>query len=192
MVIMQYIILMLIAYLLGSIPTGKILGFWLKGIDIQSHGSGNIGFANACRVLGMKIGVLVLIGDISKSFLPLLVAKVYLGVDQYVLMTMGVAAVLGHAYPVWLRFRGGKSIATGFGAMIVINPLVACFGLSVYCVTFMLSRKSAISSLVGAWSLVLVASYTDTALVLYCLCLALFALYTHRTNIQQMIPQYVD
>lgn len=189
---MQYIILMLVAYLLSSIPTGKILGLWFRGIDIQNYGSGNIGFANACRVLGLKIGVLVLIGDVSKSFVPLLIAKQYFGVSLGVQMAMGVSAVVGHAYPIWLRFRGGKSIAVGFGAMLVISPIIALFGLLVYCTTFTYIRKSAICSLVSAWSLVLVAGFIDLSLVVYCFCLAVFAIYTHRSNIRQMMYGYVD
>lgn len=189
---MQYIFLMLIAYLLGSIPSGKILGLWLKGVDIQRHGSGNIGFANACRVLGPKIGVLVLICDIVKSFVPLMVAKQQLGASQEILMAMGVSAIIGHAYPVWLRFRGGKSIAVGFGAMLAINPMIALFGLLVYCLVFAYLGKSAISSLVSAWSLIMFASYVNVLLVIYCFGLALFAMYTHRINIQQMISSNAD
>lgn len=189
---MQYIFIVLIAYLLGSIPSGKILGKWLKGVDIQKHGSGNIGFANACRVLGPKIGVLVLSCDIAKSFVPLTVAKQQLGVSQEILMVMGVSAVIGHAFPVWLRFRGGKSIAVGFGAMLAINSVIALFGVLVYCTIFASIRKSAVSSLVSAWSLIMLASYVNVFLVIYCFGLALFAVFTHRTNIQQMISSHAD
>lgn len=189
---MQYIFLVLIAYLLGSIPSGKTLGLWLKGVDIQSHGSGNIGFANACRVLGPKIGVLVLVCDIVKSFIPLMVAKHLLGVSQEILMAMGLPAIIGHAFPVWLRFRGGKSIAVGFGAMLAINPIIALFGVLVYCTVFAYSGKSAISSLVSAWSLIMFAGFVNVFLVIYCFGLALFAVYTHRMNIQQMIPSHAD
>lgn len=189
---MQIVSLLLVAYLMGSIPFGKLYGLYFKGIDIQQHGTGNIGFANACRVLGFRLGVLVLFSDIAKSFVPLLLAKIYLDCPQTVLLLMGLAAIVGHAYPIWLDYKGGKSVATGFGALLVIAPVIALCGVTVYCLTFMIVRKSAVGSVCASWSLPFWAAMLNPSLLPYCLLLALFATYTHRTNIKQLIAQYAS
>src|SRR4051812_28575572 len=106
----QILALALLGYLLGSIPFGKLLGL-MRSIDIQKRGSGNIGFANAVRVLGWKMAVLVLAGDVLKGCAAVLIANQYL--SQTGVLVVGVAALLGHVFPVWLHFKGGKGIATG-------------------------------------------------------------------------------
>lgn len=184
---MQIVLLAVVMYLFGSIPTGKILGLKLKGIDIQKHGSGNIGFANSCRVLGYKIGILVLIGDVSKSLLPLFILQNYFGITQRELMILGLMPIIGHAFPVWLNFKGGKSIATGLGVIFVLSPYLALFGIAIYCLAFCLSRKSAIGSLLAIWSLVIAANFIDDSMVFYSLLLAIFATFTHRNNIKQLV-----
>lgn len=174
-------------YLLGSVPPGKIYGWYFRGIDIQAQGSGNIGFANACRVLGAKLGVLVLISDVLKSFLPLLIAKTIFGASQQTLLILGLIAVIGHVYPVWLNFKGGKGIATGFGVVLVLAPLLALIGLVVYCLGFAVTKKSAVASLLAAWSLPFLALVIQPDLVFFMVVFALFATYTHRSNIKMLV-----
>lgn len=188
--IVQILFISAIGYFAGSIPSGKIIGHYYKKIDIQKHGSGNIGFANAYRVLGPKLGVAVLVSDIVKSFVPLTVAKFGFGASVSVLMIMGSAAILGHAFPVWLKFRGGKSVATGLGVILVLSAGIAIVGLLFYLIAFAITRKSAIGSLAAAWSLPATSVFFRTDLFVYCLALALFAVYTHRNNIQQLILDY--
>lgn len=178
-------VLAVLAYLCGSVPTGKLLG-WRKNIDIQKHGSGNIGFANAVRVLGWRDGIIVLIVDVLKGFAPVFAAK-WLGFEDAALLAIGLLPIIGHAYPVWLRFRGGKSIATGLGVLLVIAPLLAACATAVYLVTLAIWRKSAAGSLVGVWSLPVWAAVFDPRLVWYVLLLALFATYTHRQNIRDFM-----
>jgi glycerol-3-phosphate acyltransferase PlsY len=186
----QIILCIIAAYLCGSYPSGKVYGIYLRGVDIQQQGSGNIGFANACRVLGVKIGILVLLSDVLKGFLPLFLAYRLLHADPGLLMAMGAAAIIGHAYPVWLRFKGGKSIATGLGVILMIAPVIGALAALTYICTFLFTRISGISSVVGAWSLVLWTAAFDMHLVYYCVLLALFATYTHRTNIGKLIAEY--
>ncbi len=182
---MQSIIITLVGYVAGSIPTGKLIGH-LHGKDIQQHGSGNIGFANAVRVLGWPSGLVVLAVDIAKGFVPVYIAKQLASTDTVVLAT-GLAAILGHAFPVWLRFKGGKSIATGLGVTLVLQPIVALLGFAVYCVVFSLTRVSGKSSVIGAWSLPLTGMALGYPYSAYLLILALFATYTHRSNIYEYI-----
>ena len=181
-------ILVILAYLSGSIPFGKIFGK-LKNIDIQKEGSGNIGFANAVRVLGWRLGALVLICDVLKGFLPVYVASEYFNASLQMQMIIGLVAIIGHAFPVWLRFKGGKSIATGLGVMLVIDPILALMAVSIYVIVFSVSKKSAVGSLVGAWLLPLLAFALAPELTLYTLLLALFATYTHRNNINQLVRE---
>lgn len=183
---MQSLGLIVIAYLLGSIPSGKLIGF-LHHKDIQKLGSGNIGFANAVRVLGWPSGIAVLVGDVLKSFLPLLIAKHILQVTDGILMLMTYAAVIGHAFPVWLRFKGGKSIATGLGALLVIAPGLALVGIGVYCVVLAITHTSGKGSLAGAWSLPIVGLIGHYDYPLFLLVLAIFASYTHRANIKAYV-----
>lgn len=183
---MQSVLLVLTAYLLGSIPTGKIVGL-LQHKDIQKLGSGNIGFANAVRVLGWPSGLVVLAIDITKAALPLYLAKLQFDASDNVQLVMGLAAIVGHAFPLWLKFRGGKSIATGFGVVMVLQPQIALLGLGVYCLAFGLTRVSGKGSLMGAWSLPVFGAVLRYEYALYLLVLALFASYTHRSNIYEYV-----
>ena len=178
------IVFALLGYVCGSIPFGKLAGRAV-GIDIQKRGSGNIGFANAVRVLGWKLGALVLVGDVAKGFMPTLAAYEVGGL-QLALIT-GLAAIIGHVYPVWLRFKGGKAIATGLGVLAVIFPLGAAVGLATYILTFSYTKKSDIGSLVAVWAVVLAALLTKSSLLGLCVALALFAMFTHRSNIKKYL-----
>jgi glycerol-3-phosphate acyltransferase PlsY len=173
-----------VAYLCGSIPFAKIVG-WRHGIDIQKHGSGNIGFANTVRVLGWKAGFLVLPGDVLKGVAPVLLAQPYLELNQ--LLLVALAAVAGHVFPVWLKFRGGKGIATGLGVTLVIAPLVGLAGALIYALGFWRFKKSAPASLVAAWSLPILCLAYYPEYALFYLGLAVVTVWTHRMNIQAML-----
>src|SRR5713226_7569979 len=111
------------AYLLGSVPTGFILGY-LAGVDVRKAGSGNVGATNVARVAGKKLGLLTLLGDAAKGFVPVYVAiKMDLGVPLTGLVAL--AAFLGHLYPVFLKFQGGKGVATALGALSALAPAAA-------------------------------------------------------------------
>lgn len=181
-----FLLLIAFAYLCGSIPFGKIAGK-LYGIDIQKHGSRNIGFANAVRVLGWKAGLVVLPCDVLKGSLPTLVAKQYLTTGH--VMVVAAAAILGHVFPIWLKFRGGKGIATGLGVTLAINPVIGVLGLLVYALGLVIFRKSAPSSIAAAWSLPFwCLAYGPQYTPFYSL-LAVVIIWTHRNNIRQMIDE---
>ncbi|SRR6266550_1234697 len=181
--------LVILGYFLGSIPFGKIIGN-MRGVDIQRKGSGNIGFANAVRVLGWKPALLVLVGDTLKGFLPTLLAVLYLESTQALLVAL--ISILGHIFPVWLKGKGGKGIATGLGVTLAINPLFGLIGLVVYGATFWFMKKSAPSSLVAAWALPIACLLMmNSSYALFYLCLAVLVTWTHRTNIRQLKVQFV-
>lgn len=174
------------AYLCGSIPFAKIVG-WRYGIDIQRHGSGNIGFANTVRLLGWKAGFKVLPGDVLKGLVPTALAVHYLPAgDLFGLLAIALLAVLGHIFPVWLRFRGGKGIATGLGVTLVLCPAAGLIGLAIYVAAFLLFRQSAPASLLAAWTIPLWCLLYRPEYALFYTVLALLLVWTHRSNLKLM------
>ncbi len=194
-----YIITAVAAYLLGSLPTGFLLGK-AKGIDIRTIGSGNIGATNVFRALGKTAGLLVLLVDAAKGFLAcwLLAAAAAsflhahpdsAGVSrEWLAIVAGVSAILGHNYTCWLRFKGGKGVATTAGVLLALFPKAFLIGLGVWLLVFALSRYVSLASIVAAlvlpfavWLCGAGASLTAVAALLGAL-----AIYKHRTNIQRL------
>ena len=122
---MTYILLILLSYLIGSIPFGYLVGKYLKGVDIREYGSGNIGVANTFRVMGTKYALLVLAGDCLKGFFPIVLARwlVIERIEFY--LFVGLVAIVGHNWSVFLRFKGGKGIATTYGVLLAFYPYIA-------------------------------------------------------------------
>jgi glycerol-3-phosphate acyltransferase PlsY len=181
-----FILFVVLAYFSGSVPFAKIAGYFY-GVDIQKKGSGNIGFANAVRVLGWKPGIAVLLGDVLKGFVPIAAASNYVSGPQLALV--GLAAICGHLFPVWLKFKGGKGIATGLGVTFAINPVLGICGVSIYLLGFYFFRKSALSSIMAAWGLPLGCFFLMPAYIGFYFSLALIATWTHRSNIRQVLNE---
>jgi glycerol-3-phosphate acyltransferase PlsY len=148
----------LAAYLVGSIPTGYLIGRQ-KGVDVRRQGSGNIGATNVARTLGRKLGVLVLVLDALKGAVPLLVwraadlgSRLELGgaLAPYLFAVIGFAPIAGHCFPVWLRFRGGKGVATALGVFLVADPLVVGIGVALFAALYAATRIVSIGSLSAA------------------------------------------
>ncbi|HTE49561.1 MAG TPA: glycerol-3-phosphate 1-O-acyltransferase PlsY [Kofleriaceae bacterium] len=147
--------LVVAAYLLGSIPTGYLVGRH-RGVDVRQQGSGNIGATNVARTLGRKLGILVLFLDALKGAAPVALwrladigPRLHLGgpLAPYVFTAFGLAPIIGHCFPVWLRFRGGKGVATALGVFLVADPLVVLIGVAVFAVLYTLTRIVSIGSL---------------------------------------------
>jgi acyl phosphate:glycerol-3-phosphate acyltransferase len=181
--------LVLLGYLCGSVPFGVVLTRALKGVDVRGQGSGNIGATNVTRVAGKRLGALVLLLDAAKGALPTLAAKLLLPGDPRVHAAVGLAAFLGHVFPIWLRLRGGKGVATALGVLCVLVPWAALAGLATYVVLFVLLRTSSISSLVGGGVTVLVAFLLSRQGEYAILTAGLFGmmLFTHRANIVRIL-----
>jgi acyl phosphate:glycerol-3-phosphate acyltransferase len=145
----------LVSYLCGAIPFGILIGLGLRKIDIRQHGSGNIGATNAIRILGWPLGILILILDISKGALPLIFIKIQFPELEYALPTFGAATILGHVFPITLKFKGGKGVATAAGVILILHPLAFTLALLIFITTLTLTRYVSLSSLLATSSLLI-------------------------------------
>ena len=201
-------------YLLGSIPWGYVVGKW-HGVDIRQHGSGNIGATNVFRTLGRKWGVLVFVLDALKGALAVrfamdgLAAAPHTGwfslniahswaafrvdqvpCDQFLGILAGLGCFLGHCFPVWLGFKGGKGVAVGAGILFGLTPLVAVLGLTVWGVAFQLTRYVSLASVLAALSLPLFARLLDRqsgVIFWFCTVISALSIWRHRGNIQRLL-----
>lgn len=181
------ILLFLFAYLCGSIPFGKIIARD-HGVDIQQRGSGNIGFANVRRILGWRAGIFTLAGDIAKGLLPTLLGLIYF--TPTIAFFAGTTAILGHVFCVWLRFRGGKGIATGLGAVAILSPIAALAGVTIYIAQSALHAKSSTASITGALSTAMVAVTLNTHVWWQYGILLVIVAWTLRQNLWGTVPDY--
>ena len=156
---MEYLLIVL-AYLVGAIPMSIIVGKLTKGVDIRNYGSGNPGTTNAIRVLGRKLGLVVFLLDVLKGGLVILLIRVGLFelTEVFHPLLYGIAAAVGHIFPVFLKFKGGKAVATSVGAFLFYSPLVGVIGLAMYLLGLKLTRYVSVGSCTGAAS-VLILSY---------------------------------
>jgi glycerol-3-phosphate acyltransferase PlsY len=139
-----------IAYLLGSIPFGYLLVRFVRKQDIRQFGSGNIGATNVARSGAKGLGIATLLLDLLKAFAAVKIAE-RLGNAFFDLMVVAaVAAILGHVFPVWLRFKGGKGVASGLGAFLALAPLASLFGLAIFALVFLVCRYVSLASIVAA------------------------------------------
>ena len=181
-------LLLIFAYLMGSIPTWVILAKAFGNIDIRTQGSKNIGATNVFRTAGKKLGVITLLGDILKGLIPVAIARGTL--DSYFWIgAVALAAFLGHLYPIFLKFKGGKGIATGLGVFLALSPLPAILSLLVF------------GAVVYRWRYVSVGSLSATAAFLFLLALlnphriyipfaliiGVLIFYRHRENIERLL-----
>ncbi|WP_242343110.1 glycerol-3-phosphate 1-O-acyltransferase PlsY [Anaeromyxobacter terrae] len=146
------VLLVVAGYLAGSIPFGVLLGRLVLGVDVRTVGSGNIGATNVARAGGKKMGVVVLLLDAAKAIVPILVARALLaGTPRAELFTVlvALAAFVGHLFPVWLGFKGGKGVATGLGIFVVLAPWAALGGVLTYLLAYATTRISSVGSLAG-------------------------------------------
>ena len=176
-----------VSYLLGSLPTGYLVGKFVRRIDIRQHGSGSVGATNVCRVVGKRWGIGVLVIDILKGFLAVSLAPSFLNA-----LIFGIAAIIGHTWTVWLRFRGGKGVATSLGVFLGITPGATLAAIGVWMLVFAWKRYVSLASLSTAMSFPLWVFCFNrnqdffTALFPMSFVLTVFIFYTHRENIQRL------
>ncbi|OGH19603.1 MAG: acyl-phosphate glycerol 3-phosphate acyltransferase [Candidatus Levybacteria bacterium RIFCSPHIGHO2_02_FULL_37_13] len=181
---MNLVLFILFSYLLGSIPVGKLVGR-KYGIDIQKKGSGNIGATNALRLLGLKPAVMVLVLDVIKGFIPVKLALQFLPTNQ--VLVIGVVTILAHIFPIWLKFKGGKGVATGLGVVLAINPLMAIVPFIVFLAIFLKTKIVSLGSILGVMCFPIVSYLMFPKLTIFYLVLFLITLWTHRENISRLI-----
>ena len=206
--------LVLASYIVGSLP----FGFWISkslGVDIRNQGSGNIGATNVLRTLGRKVGITVLILDISKGFLPVLIGSIIIfnqlpdnmldkeEIEGTIYVLLAIGAILGHNYTFWLGFKGGKGIATSAGAIMPFLPEVLIGSLFVWILFFFLSRYVAIASIAAAFSIPILTVSLDHnylfpeinsswPVISFGIIASIMAVWRHRSNIQRLIKGEED
>jgi glycerol-3-phosphate acyltransferase PlsY len=151
----------LIAYLLGSIPFGYLIVRWLKGLDIRTTGSGSIGATNVMRNLGVAGFVITFILDVAKGTAAVLLAKRLTAHDSPWMALAAIVCILGHCYPVWLKFRGGKGVATGVGVFLALSPIPVELVLGIFVVVLALSRYVSLSSIIATAAFPVLVFFID-------------------------------
>jgi len=187
-----FLIVAIIGYLLGSLPMGLIAGKLVRGVDIRDYGSGKTGFTNALRTIGLKAALLVLLGDVVKGVAPVLIARL-LSDDAYAQMVAGLAAIVGHDWPVFAGFRGGRGVTTFFGVLLGMNPLVVLalvpVGVGIAVVTRYMSVMSMLSAVLAAAVLIGLAAggVLPAAYAVYANLGAALIVFLHRENIGRLL-----
>ena len=197
---MSLAILLVLSYLVGAFPSSVVYGKVFRKVDIRKQGSGNAGGTNAWRVLGWKIGLPVMLTDVAKGALAsLLIARIPLGSLPFEFSTIallcGIVAVIGHVFPVYIGFRGGKGVATAAGMLVVNASIPVACALGVFALALFLFGKVSLGSILASISLPISVFFIDQftsidypiLLLALTIALALFILYTHRSNIQRLI-----
>ena len=183
------LILVLLSYLLGSLPTALLVVRLMTGEDVRRKGSGNIGGTNALRAAGWKAGVAVTLIDVGKGALAVILMRRFNPESSWVAAAM-MAVVVGHCYPVWLKFRGGKGVAAGFGAFVVIAPLSALAALAVWFLVLFVSRWVALASMVASAVFPLALKLIDKPDMVTLISVsaaAVLIIFRHSSNIRKML-----
>ena len=184
-----FIFILIVIYLVAAIPTGIVLARVMGYEDVRDKGSGNIGATNVYRVAGKLPGVLTLVGDILKGFLPLLACKTWLTPTPTQLGIACAVAIVGHCYPVYLKFRGGKGIATALGIFLVISPTAVLGAAIVFGVTVAITRFISLGSVLAAMAtpLLVLMLNEPQPIFLATLFIAALIIWRHRSNIKRLI-----
>ncbi|EAK8404736.1 glycerol-3-phosphate 1-O-acyltransferase PlsY [Listeria monocytogenes] len=182
------ILLSLLAYVIGSIPSGLWIGKIFYKKDIRDFGSGNLGATNSFRVLGIKAGSIVTVMDILKGTVATLLPFFFqLNVDHHFWLLTGALAIIGHSFPLFAGFRGGKAVATSAGVILAYAPLLFVAALVVFLVTLKLSKYVSLSSMVGALAALIISLFMgDWILIILVACITLFVIWRHRANITRI------
>ena len=180
--------LLIFAYLLGSIPTGVVLTKFFSEVDPRTRGSGNIGATNIYRTAGKKLGVITLLGDTLKGLVPVMIARGALE-SPFWIGAVALAAFLGHLYPIFLKFKGGKGIATGLGVFLALSPLPALLACLVFSAVVFKWRYISLGSLAAtaAFPIFLAWLNPHRIYIPFAVIIGVLIFYRHRENIQRLL-----
>jgi len=181
-------LMIIICYLIGSMPFGYIVAKVVKKIDIRDYGSGNIGATNAFRVLGPWLASLVLIGDLLKGFLAIVLFS-QLNIDSlFVIILGGLAVIGGHDWSIFLKFKGGKGIATTYGVFLALNPKIALLSALIWLIVIALTRYASLASILSLSVLVVLMLWfrQPQEYIIFSIIILALALYRHRGNILRL------
>jgi len=179
----------IVAYLIGAIPTGIVLTKLTGGEDLRKTGSGNIGATNVYRTAGRKLGIITLLGDCLKGVIPLLIAIRVFDLQGTDLALVGLAAFIGHCYPVYLGFKGGKGVATALGVFLVLSPLSILCAFGLFAVILWRWRYISLASISAAAAIPFLVLLFERALPLFLatLVIAGIVIWRHRANIERLL-----
>ena len=183
-----FIIGAIVAYLLGSIPSGLWVGQYFFQKDIRQFGSGNLGSTNAFRVLGKKAGSVVLFLDVFKGFLAMVLAMTVFKQESLSPLWIASFAVIGHTFPLFASFKGGKAVATFAGMILAYQPLLLLYGLIIFLALLAITRMVSLTAMVTITAGVFLSLlFNDWTLTAFALAIDIFIIYRHRSNIQRIL-----
>jgi len=189
------LIFFILSFFLGSIPSAYLISKIFYGVDIREHGSGNPGATNVWRVVGKKPAVITFMLDVFKGLVPVLLAKKYfVDANLTVPMFCGFCAISGHIWSPFLKFRGGKGVATGFGVFLGLTPMPVVFSLAVFCVFLLITKLVAVGSIAGVLSLpVFIYLYKmPDSIIIISVVLAVIVIWRHKSNIKNILHKKND
>jgi len=183
---MKILLVILVSYILGSIPFGYIIAK-MKGIDITKLGSGNIGATNVGRYLGKPYFFIVLFIDAIKGFIPTILFKLLFGLEYGILA--GLFSVIGHSYSIFMKFKGGKGVATGLGVSIALIPIETIIGFGVWFLVLTIFKIVALASIISAISVFIVVLFLEKSSLIKIVCgiIAVLIVLRHKSNIERII-----
>jgi acyl phosphate:glycerol-3-phosphate acyltransferase len=183
-------LLLAASYLLGAIPASYLAARWARGIDLREHGSGNLGATNTFRVLGAKVAAPVMVFDVAKGFVPAFFFQRWdSSADWRWALAYGVAAIVGHVFSLYMRFKGGKGVATGAGVFLGLAPLAVLAAFVVWLVTLKLSRMVSLASILAALVMVpaLFVAEPHWEVRAMGVAVAAFIVFAHRSNVRRIL-----
>lgn len=186
---MQYLFIAIVGYLLGCIPSGLIVGRLFCGIDIREYGSKNMGTTNMFRILGAKPAIFVLLADMAKGILAIVFADYLTGGQEGALLLGGIMSIIGHNYPFFLGFKGGRGVATGLGVILILMPKVTGIVFSVWAIIVFFTHYVSLGSVIAAALVPVFAWYFSYPwqYFYFSIVAALFIIIRHKDNIKRLL-----
>lgn len=183
----KIIIVSVLSYIIGNISVSYLIAKYAAGIDIRKYGSGNAGATNVLRTLGKKAGVAAFLGDALKGVIAVVLGRLIAGEDGQIFA--GLFVVIGHNWPIFLNFKGGKGIATTIGVMTAINPYIVAAIVPIGIVIIIITKYVSLASIMGMiiFPITMLFTHQQVKLVLFSFILSIMALYRHRTNIKKLM-----
>lgn len=184
--LIEIILLLIVSYLIGSIPFTLIIGKFFFNKDLRRHGSGNLGASNAFRILGKKAGIVILVLDLFKGTIPVLLGY-WLAPEYFHVFLFGLAAAIGHVFSIFIKFQGGKAVATSGGAVLGFNPILFLVLLSAFLLTLKLTKYVSVASSVAAITFVIASLFLqDWLMIILSILVAILVITKHISNFKRI------
>lgn len=187
---MNFLVMLIICYFIGAIPSGVWIGKIFRNIDVRNYGSYNSGATNCYRVMGPKLGLAVLLADVLKGFIPMLIAAKYIDGNLQMII-LALVTILAHTYSCFINFKGGKGVATSLGVFLYLSPYVILALVLVFFIVFIIFRYVSLASVVSAAALPILVFIMDKTnniyLFVFSIFIGAFVIYRHRSNIERLL-----